>query len=68
MFYNMTGRYLLIEFVPPTDEKVMVITERKGVNDELYNEQLFEQSFAARFSILQKKVLSTGRILYTMEK
>lgn len=68
MFYSMTGRYLLIEFVPPEDEKVMVITERKLVNDDGYTIELFEYFFTARFRVLQKRVLAAGRVLYSMEK
>ncbi len=68
MFYSMTEKYLIIEFVPPDDEKVTVITERKCITDEGYNEHLFEHFFTARFSLLRKMVLTTGRILYSMEK
>ena len=68
MFHHITERYLLIEFVPPADEKVTVIAERKGATDEMYNEALFEHAFKTRFRILQKRALSAGRILYLMEK
>lgn len=61
--------FLIIEFVPKNDPKViMMLQSRKDVFQE-YTETLFEDSFSAYFVIQQKqKIDPTDRILYLMKK
>lgn len=67
-FSEITGRYLLIEFVPPNDPKVIELAKaRTAVHP--YDTMTFEQSFEKYFTTLNKlKVQGTERILYLMEK
>lgn len=67
-FREITGRRLLIEFVPPTDPKVMELARHRTAVHP-YDEQTFEQSFGQYFTILQKiPVPESERTLYLMEK
>jgi hypothetical protein len=67
-FAEITGKYLLIEFVPPDDPKVIELSKSRTALHP-YDVDTFEQSFAKHFRTLQKaQVPGTGRILYLMEK
>jgi hypothetical protein len=62
-------QYLVIEFVPKTDEKVQfMLRHRKDIYAD-YTLENFEAAFERSFSILQKKpVEASGRTLYFMKK
>ena len=66
--FRQAGRYLLIEFVPKTDEKVqLMLANKKDVYDH-YNEQDFINEFETYFTILSKQAIAgSGRTLYLME-
>ncbi|MGB8195326.1 MAG: hypothetical protein WCF67_25565 [Chitinophagaceae bacterium] len=67
-FNEITGRHLLIEFVPPTDPKVIELSKSRTALHP-YDVQTFEQSFGEYFITLQKNpIAGTDRILYLMEK
>lgn len=67
-FAEITGKYLVIEFVPPTDPKVMELAKSRTALHP-YDTETFEESFKKKFTILQKtQVPGTDRILYLMEK
>jgi hypothetical protein len=67
-FAEITGKYLLIEFVPPGDPKVVEISKSRTAM-HVYDVESFEVSFGKRFKTLQKvKVPGTERVLYLMEK
>jgi hypothetical protein len=67
-FREITGRYLLIEFVPPTDPKVQELAKSRTALHP-YDEATFEQSFEQYFSTHQKtNIPGTDRTLYLMEK
>ncbi len=61
--------YLIIEFVPKSDEKVkQLLANREDIFDE-YNVNKFESIFNQYFNILAlEKVGNTERILYLMKK
>ncbi|HEX6179792.1 MAG TPA: hypothetical protein VFZ47_01025, partial [Chitinophagaceae bacterium] len=67
-FADITGKYLLIEFVPPGDPKVVTISKNRTAVHR-YDSRTFEESFGALFNILKKKTIpGTERVLYLMEK
>jgi hypothetical protein len=61
--------FLIIEFVPKNDPKVvLMLQDRKDIFDE-YSESLFEDAFSVFFIIERKiKVHPTDRVLYLMKK
>jgi hypothetical protein len=63
------GDYLLIEFVPKSDEKVQLLLQnREDIFDD-YTPGSFELSFSKRFkTLLQQKIPGTDRVLYLMKK
>ncbi len=67
--FSQLGPWLIIEFVPKTDEKVMVLLQhRKDIFDD-YNEPSFIAAFEKRFTVIKRKVLSnTGRVLFLMQQ
>ena len=62
------GKYLLIEFVPKSDEKVkLLLQNREDIFDD-YTIADFEKIFAKKYTILQQeKINSTERVLYLMQ-
>jgi predicted nicotinamide N-methyase len=67
MFSSMT-HYLLIEFIPRSDEKVSILSENKKELLLSYSEEIFVNSFQEYFSILERREIeNTGRTLYLME-
>ncbi len=61
--------FLIIEFVPKNDPKVMPMLQGRRDIFEEYSESLFEDSFSVFFIIEQKvKVDPTDRVLYLMKK
>ncbi|MEO6254499.1 MAG: class I SAM-dependent methyltransferase [Ferruginibacter sp.] len=63
------GAWLIIEFVPKTDEKVkLLLQNRKDIFVD-YNLEHFKTIFAAKYHILkEEKVGNTGRILFLMKR
>ena len=67
-FADITGKYLLIEFVPPGDPKVITISKNRTAVHR-YDSRTFEESFGTLFTTLKKKTVpGTERVLYLMEK
>ncbi len=63
------GKYLLIEFVPKTDEKVQLLLQNRQDIFIDYTVIGFENAFSKKFKIvMQQKIIGTERILYLMEK
>jgi hypothetical protein len=63
------GRYLLIEFVPKTDEKVKLLLENREDIFINYSIENFEAVFLKKYEILlQEKIQGTDRILYLMKR
>lgn len=61
--------YLIIEFVPKTDEKVkLLLQNRKDIFDD-YSLQHFKTIFAAAYEIVkEEKVGNTDRVLFLMKR
>ncbi len=65
----LMGKYLLIEFVPKTDEKVELLLKNRQDIFTDYTVIDFEKAFSKEFKIvLQQKITGTERILYLMKK
>lgn len=67
-FADITGKYLLIEFVPANDPKVIAISKNRTAVHR-YDAATFEESFGTLFTTLKKiTVPGTERVLYLMQK
>lgn len=63
------GEYLLIEFVPKSDEKVQLLLQNRKDIFDTYTISDFEMVFAKHYKfLLQEKIQGTERVLYLMEK
>ena len=68
MFCNCT-RYLIIEFVPENDEKIMLMTLHKKDLLTGYSQENFLDAFKNYFSVLNtKEIGDSGRTLFLMER
>ncbi len=63
------GTYLVIEFIPKTDEKVkLLLQNREDVFDE-YTLDNFKKCFSRTHNILkEEEVANTGRVLFLMKR
>lgn len=69
LFDGITGKYLIIEFVPRHDVKVQLLLSGREDIFKDYNPNQFEKSFFRHFRLLEKQEISdSGRILYFLEK
>jgi hypothetical protein len=68
-WFAAMGKYLLVEFIPKSDEKVqLLLSNRKDIFDD-YSKEGFETAFAKKYQILlQQKITGTERILYLMQR
>lgn len=68
-FFASIAPELIIEFVPPEDEKVKEMLKGREPVFAAYTENSFENAFSAYF-IIQKKenIPGTGRVLYKMNR
>jgi hypothetical protein len=68
-FFAVTGRRLLIEFVPKSDSQVQrLLVTREDIFD-LYTQEEFERAFGKAFAITRRIPLSgSDRTLYVMER
>lgn len=65
----LTRQWLIIEFVPISDEKASALVRDKPVFHKPYDVHAFETQLALLFSIEQKQLIpGTERILYLMRK
>jgi len=69
-FFNAhTTDFLIIEFVPLSDEKAQQLALQRDFRDRAYSEDIFEKFFSDCFAIEEKTVVPfSGRILYRMKK
>ena len=58
------GNHVVIEYVSQNDPMVSVLLRGRGDEHLPYSQDLFESSFAHRFSLLQKLELNSSRSLY----
>jgi SAM-dependent methyltransferase len=69
MLAGLTKNFLIIEFVPITDEKSRQLIAQKNDYHKPYDPEAFEKSFIAYFEIENKQTVpDTERILYRMKK
>jgi hypothetical protein len=68
-FSSLAHRYLVIEFIPRSDEKVqLLLLNREDIFDR-YTQEEFERSFGEHFRLVEKTAIShSGRFLYLFEK
>jgi ribosomal protein L11 methylase PrmA len=68
-FLSQKCTFLIIEFVPKSDEKVQLLLKHRVDIFTDYTIENFEKTFANSFDILQKrKIDTTERILFLMKK
>ncbi len=68
MFAGITN-YLIIEFVPKTDEKVQLMLRNREDIFSRYTEEEFVKAFSHSFTIIKKEtVAESGRTLYLLQK
>ena len=66
-FFSRICKNLIIEFIPPDDERAKLLLSRKKENFEWYNLNRFEKTFSRFFIILERKQLKdSSRVLYLM--
>jgi 2-polyprenyl-3-methyl-5-hydroxy-6-metoxy-1,4-benzoquinol methylase len=69
MLSDLTKKYLVIEFVPLSDEKSQQLIANKTNYHTPYDPQAFEKHFSKYFEIERQQVIpTTDRILYRMKK
>ena len=69
MLSDLTKKYLVIEFVPLSDEKSQQLIANKTNYHTPYDPQAFEKYFSQFFEIERQQVIpTTDRILYRMKK
>jgi hypothetical protein len=67
--FKQLGNYLIIEYVPKTDEKIQLMLKSKKDIYSNYTSQDFENAFIKYFTILDKKETgNSGRVLYLMKR
>ncbi|MFZ1264205.1 MAG: hypothetical protein WAT34_11925 [Chitinophagaceae bacterium] len=69
LFRQITRKWLIIEFVPKSDEKIqLMLSGKKDIYSD-YTEENFEEALKTSFRIEKKQPIGTsGRILYLMIK
>jgi SAM-dependent methyltransferase len=68
-FSRLTTKYLLIEFIPLSDEKAKELTARKETPTVGYDPEHFESAFSRHFRIDRKdQIPTTDRLLYLLQK
>jgi SAM-dependent methyltransferase len=66
---RLTNKYLIIEFIPLSDEKAKELTARKQTLPAGYNLENFESAFSREFRIERKDPIpGTDRFLYLLKK
>ncbi len=66
---DLTRNYLIVEFVPLSDEKAQALIRNKDQYPKPYDETGFENCFAGHFSIEKKGAIAgSDRVLYLMRK
>jgi SAM-dependent methyltransferase len=68
-FSQLTNKYLLIEFIPLSDEKAKELIARKEAPTVGYDPEHFESAFSRHFRIDRKdRIPTTDRLLYLLQK
>jgi SAM-dependent methyltransferase len=68
-FLSLSGKWLIVEFVPPQDEKVQELARNKRALLDNYTEDIFLRSFQRHFNITDVHVITgSERKLFLLEK
>jgi hypothetical protein len=68
-FAELTTEWLIVEFVPLSDEKAQQLIRNRSVWHEPYDPAAFESGFGEYFHIQRRNIIpGTDRILYRMKK
>ncbi len=68
-FSRLANQYLLIEFIPLSDEKAIELIARKETTTVGYDPEHFELAFNRHFRIERRELITgTDRILYLLKK
>jgi len=68
-FATLTRCFLIVEFIPATDEKAVLLTRNKSFFHTPYDVSSFEAQFSRRFAIERRSPIpGTERLLYLMRK
>ncbi len=65
---RLTKQHLIIEWVPPTDQKFREILRGRDAIYTHLTEQAFREAFGRYFSVARETTLANGRILFHMTK
>ena len=66
--FSKLSRYLIIEFIPKSDPKVMLLLQEREDVFIHYNEAYFVEVFSQRFDVLSRLVIhGTERIIFLMK-
>lgn len=66
-FQSLT-RYVLVEFVPPSDPMVQKLLKNRGDEHLPYDLKVFEKSFGEFFDFVDRDTLKNGRILFLCKR
>jgi hypothetical protein len=69
LFARFSNEYLIVEFIPITDNKVRILIKGKTFNLMEYNEDHFIKALSSRFLIKEAiNLIGSGRRLFLLEK
>jgi hypothetical protein len=67
--FHSIAPWLIIEFIPKSDPKILLLLQNRADIFGNYNEESFTRSFSVRYEIVKRKELShSGRILFLMKR
>lgn len=67
LVFELAPRWLIVEWIPPTDPKFVEICRGRDALYEDLTEESFHEKFALYFRTVEREVLSNGRVLLLME-
>lgn len=69
IFSTFSSKYLIIEFIPATDNKVKILVKNKKLELNIYNQVSFKNQLNEWFEIKEEIILNKSeRILYLLKK
>jgi hypothetical protein len=67
-YFSNICHYLVVEFIPLDDKKIVQMNPGNAINNDTYNEELFVKQFSIYFKILQKNpITDSKRVLFLMK-
>jgi hypothetical protein len=69
IFASFSHKYLIVEFIPITDNKVQILIKNKKIDLNNYNQDLFTKALKVWFEIKEIYELNKSkRVLYFLER